>query len=196
VYNVNLVPSKIKKEAAKGASTLLEAVSWPEGLLPVEPVYIARKIGVQVINAALDRDILGALVKKAGQQPTILINENDHDHRRRFTCAHELGHFIRRSPSWSLQEGPYLTLEASEETAYETVDLRSQASSEGTEPEEIYANEFAACLLMPPEEVRKHRDEPLAVLASRFWVSEEAVAFRLKNLAGEEAEKKRLLPLG
>jgi Zn-dependent peptidase ImmA (M78 family) len=49
---------------------------------------------------------------------------------------------------------------------------------------------------MPPEEVRKHRDEPLAVLASRFWVSEEAVAFRLKNLAGEEAEKKRLLPLG
>lgn len=187
--------SEIKREAAAGAAKLLEAVDWPSELLPIDPVYIARRVGVAVINAALDTDILGALVKRAREQPTILINENDNEHRRRFTCAHELGHFVRRSPSWSAHEGSYMTLEASEATEYETVDLRSQASSDGTDPEEIYANEFAACLLMPADQVREFRGEVLGRLALRFAVSEEAMTFRLKNLDREDSEKKRLLPL-
>jgi Zn-dependent peptidase ImmA (M78 family) len=187
--------SEIKKEATVDAAKLLGAVDWPPELLPVDPVYIARKVGVSVINAELDTDILGALVKRAGRQPTILLNEKDNEHRRRFTCAHELGHFVRRSPSWSSQDGPYMTLEASEAAEYETVDLRSQASSEGTNPEEIYANEFAACLLMPGDQVRRFRGEVLWALALRFGVSEEAMTFRLKNLDREDSEKKRLLPL-
>jgi Zn-dependent peptidase ImmA (M78 family) len=111
-YDVVDVPSQIKKEAAAGAATMLQAADWPPELLPIDPVYIARRIGVEVINASLDSDTLGALVKRPGERPTILINEKDNENRRRFTCAHELGHFVRRSPSWSSHEVPYLTLEA------------------------------------------------------------------------------------
>jgi hypothetical protein len=198
LYNVMLMPSQIKKEAADGAAKLLEAADWPKGLFPIDPVYIARRVGAEVTNVRLDADILGALIKPAGGRPTILINENDSQNRQRFTCAHELGHFVRRSPSWGqqVQEPAYLTLEAMEATEYETVDLRSQASSQGDNPEEIYANEFAACLLMPAELVRPVKGEVLGVLASRFAVSEEAMAYRLKNLEAEGAEKKRLLSLG
>jgi Zn-dependent peptidase ImmA (M78 family) len=167
VYSDWEMPSKIKTEAAEEATRLLQA-SWPFGI-PVDPVSIARAVGVRVVTAPLDENTMGALVKTRGQDPTIMINEADGDHRQRFTCAHELGHWVRRS----------------EETdEYSTVDLRSGLSAVGDDPEEIFANEFAACLLMPEKEFRiQHtlgRNDIL--LSIKFMVSREAAQFRLKNL--------------
>jgi Zn-dependent peptidase ImmA (M78 family) len=67
---------------------------------------------------------------------------------------------------------------------YEYVEHRGPLSSAGTEPEEIYANNFAASLLMPEAEVRRLFKEGLQLyqMAQTFDVSQEAVAYRLRNL--------------
>jgi Zn-dependent peptidase ImmA (M78 family) len=159
--------SEIKQEAATDAAKLLKAV-WGAAI-PVDPVAIARAAGLRVLDASLDQNTLGALIKQPGQDPTILLNERDSENRKRFTCAHELGHFVRRSE------------EAAE---YETIDLRNALSATGLDQEEIYANEFAACLLMPEDDMRRFIAMGLDDLemAIRFKVSREALQFRLTNL--------------
>lgn len=159
--------SKVKMEAAEDAAKLLKA-AW-SGTIPADPVAIARAAGLRVLDAELDEETLGALVKNPGQDPAILLNKSDSPNRRRFTCAHELGHFVRRSE------------EADE---YMTLDLRSPLSATGLDPDEIYANEFAASLLMPEGEVQSlveaGMDDP--EMAIRFKVSREAMQHRLSNL--------------
>jgi Zn-dependent peptidase ImmA (M78 family) len=161
------MPDKVESEAARDAQTLLNA-TWPGGV-PVDPVAVARKAGLRVLYAPLDDDTLGALVKRPGEDPTILISQSDGENRKRFTCAHELGHFVRRSE---------------ERTEYITLDLRSTLSAAETDQEEIYANEFAACLLMPADDVKTLQEAGLSdlELAIRFKVSREALELRLTNL--------------
>ena len=97
------------------------------------------------------------------------MNANDSPNRQRFTCAHELGHFVRR---------------AANPDSYEWVDLRGPLAAAGQDPEEIYANSFAAALLMPEAEVRRlwKEGERELELAQYFDVSREAMQYRLMNL--------------
>lgn len=159
--------SDIKKEAARDAARLLSEV-WRRPI-PVDPAFIARAIGLRVREVELDDDTLGALVKRPNQEALIMLNESDPPTRKRFTCAHEIGHYRRRS---------------GEEREYTTVDLRNKLSTAGIDPEEIYANEFAACLLMPEEEVKRMDKEGLDAfdMAVAFGVSRDAMQFRIKNL--------------
>jgi Zn-dependent peptidase ImmA (M78 family) len=161
---------QVAKEAAEDAERLLRSV-WLRDRqvvpLPVDPVQIARTLGIDVYDARLDQNIFAALVKELGQDPTILLNTIDSPNRKRFSCAHEIGHFMRRS-----------------DDEYEYVDRRGPLSSAGTDPEEIYANNFAAALLMPEAEVRRlyKKDATDVEMALIFDVSREAMGFRLKNL--------------
>ncbi len=160
--------SEIKIEAARDAEKLLSEV-WRAGI-PVDPIIVARRAGLRVLETAtLDKNILGALVKNPDQDPIIMLNENDGLNRKRFTCAHEIGHFVRRGDTAQ---------------PYTTIDFRDQLSSLGNDPEEIYANEFAACLLMPADQVKLQAKEDIGdlELAIRFGVSRDAMQFRLKNL--------------
>jgi Zn-dependent peptidase ImmA (M78 family) len=159
--------SEVKMEAAEDAAKLLR-IAW-SGAIPVDPVAIARAAGLRVLEAELDEKTLGALVKSPEQDPAIVLNQHDGENRKRFTCAHELGHFVRRSD---------------EEEEYATVDLRNSHSSTGQDPEEIYANEFAASLLMPEDEVKSFVEAGMDDLemAIRFKVSREAMQHRLDNL--------------
>jgi Zn-dependent peptidase ImmA (M78 family) len=159
--------SRVKMEAAEDAARLLKA-AWGDAI-PVDPVRVARTAGLRVLEAALGDKTLGALVKHPEQDPIIMLNQHDGENRKRFTCAHELGHFVSRS-------------EESDE--YTTVDLRNHLSATGRDPEEIYANEFAASLLMPEDKVRSFVEAGMDDLemAIRFKVSREAMQNRLNNL--------------
>jgi Zn-dependent peptidase ImmA (M78 family) len=161
----------IRAEASTAATDLLEQV-WasPFGIeVPVDPVHIAQRLGIKVYTADLDRGVAGLLVKKAGQDPEIYLNAFDSPNRRRFTCAHELGHYVRRS--------------ANDSEGWEYVDHRDELSSAGTNDEERFANGFAAELLMPAHEVRSQAKKfNVAALASRFCVSMEAMKLRLEAL--------------
>lgn len=68
--------------------------------------------------------------------------------------------------------------------AYGYVDKRDAHSSSGTQAEEVYANQFAAALLMPQDRVRSEHQQggTAASLALMFGVSAEAMGFRLRNL--------------
>ena len=157
----------MNQAAERDAARVLASV-WREGL-PVDPARIARRLGIEVLEAPLPRDVSGALIKEAGEDPRILLNQNDSPNRQRFTCAHEIGHFVRRG------DNPEV---------YEYIDRRDSLSGQGLLPDEMYANAFAAALLMPAEDVRRLHREKLTdlELAIRFGVSREAMQYRLTSL--------------
>lgn len=154
-------------EAERAAVQIVEEC-W-DGRLPVDPVRIAKTFGLKTFNDDLDDEVSGMLVKRKGSDPEILLNREDSRNRRRFTVAHELGHYVRRS------ERP---------DEYEYVDFRDERSSTGTVEEERFANGFAANLLMPREAVESLFAEgtPDFLLAKQFGVSREAMQHRLANL--------------
>ena len=142
--------------------------------LPIDPFEIAKNLGIKAYTANLDAGVSGMLTKLAGEDPEIYVEASDSPNRRRFTCAHEIGHYVKRS--------------ATGDTEWEYVEHRDLLTSAGNNPEEIYANQFAASLLMPQEEVerrikdRENLAAETAVLAAQFGVSEDAMRYRLVNL--------------
>ncbi|KTR41661.1 hypothetical protein NS263_04070 [Curtobacterium oceanosedimentum] len=138
---------------------------------PVDPVRIAHALGVEVVRANLEEDVSGLLVKEPhAENARIFLNRRDHERRQRFTCAHEIGHLTRRGAS------------ADERIGY--VDSRDTLSSAGTDPEEVWANAFAAELLMPAVAVRTlwAQGKSVPKVARTFGVSEEAMQYRLAKL--------------
>jgi len=138
---------------------------------PVDPVAIAKRMGAEVLRAKLDEDVSGLLVKEPeAEAATIYLNADDHERRQRFTCAHELGHLARRGDT------------RNERIGY--VDSRDLESRTGKNPEEVWANQFAAELLMPTAAVRAlwAQGESASRLARVFGVSVAAAEIRLGSL--------------
>ncbi|WP_321359575.1 ImmA/IrrE family metallo-endopeptidase [Pseudomonas extremaustralis] len=158
-----------RPSAAVAAKQLLDR-AWEGRGFPVDPVQIAKILGIDVMTAELPDRVAGAIIKEVDSDPVILLHEADSAPRQRFTCAHELGHYIYRQEDDGEQ--------------YEYVELRGDHSRSGQNAEEVYANQFAANLLMPSEAVRSlFREQPSrAVLALTFGVSDDAMRYRLKNL--------------
>lgn len=165
-----LTQKKLKADA--DAQRILQT-AWMVGPvpIPVDPVRIATTLGVAVFDQKLDANISGAIVKVDGSDPIILLNAADSSNRKRFTCAHEIGHFVAQSNDYK-------------DNNYEFVDLRGVIATTSGDSNEIYANEFAACLLMPQTEITKmiHNGDLPVQMAVRFGVSTEAVSYRIKNL--------------
>ena len=99
--------------------------------------------------------------------------------RKRFTLAHEIGHFVQ-----------HRTKESNFQCSY------SDISDYHNSKLEIEANEFASFLLMPPDVFRSFEESntfthhSIISLADRFGVSREAAAYRVLKLA-----KKKTGPL-
>jgi Zn-dependent peptidase ImmA (M78 family) len=139
--------------------------------IPVDPFYIARGLGIDVFLSALDDGVSGMLVRQGWyDDPKIYLNRDDHRNRQRFTCAHEIGHYVKRSA------------EGNDGDMWEYVDRRDNLASRGTDPEEVYANQFAANLLMPRDLVERMKGRGIATLAYEFGVSADAMNFRLDNI--------------
>ena len=165
-----------QKEAQKILST---PRLWKEGLFPVDPITICRNLDLAVVETELPTvetelptNVSGALIKEIGKEPVIVLHKSDSNNRKRFSCAHELGHYISRTESNDIEQ------------KYEYIDLRNSLSAYGTDKNEIFANTFAANLLMPEEEVKQLSQEkkPYFEMALYFGVSPEALKIRLKTL--------------
>ena len=137
---------------------------------PVDPIRIAGSLDITVYRVPLDQRLAGVLVKESGRDVAILLNDADSKNRQRFTCAHEIGHYVRRETTLSGE--------------YNVIDERSQLTSTGSDETERLANQFAACLLMPEDEVKKRvrKGLPAYELVSAFGVSQEALGWRLADL--------------
>lgn len=162
-----------KAEAIREANELFEV--WEracegERLFPVEPDVLAESVGIDVFAAELPKGVSGALVVRPHADPAIFVDATDNPQRQRFTSAHELGHYVRRAGAGDQD--------------FQTIDYRDGRASTGTDTEEIFANTFAAALLMPEAHVRElhPKHETIAALASVFGVNYDAMRYRLLNL--------------
>jgi len=145
---------------------------------PVPVEKIAKKAGVKLQYGDLG-EVSGLLVR-SDDSAIIGINLNHPPARKRFTIAHELGHYF-------LHEG----ISAHYDRDYK-LNYRSAESSQATNVEEIEANFFAASLLMPREFLAADKaidhldnDAGVARLAERYKVSRHALSLRLVNLYEE-----------
>jgi hypothetical protein len=125
----------------------------------------------------------------------ILVRADDPLPRRRFTAAHELGHYLLHFlPGWQAEQDPVthlMQMDGNEMVREEEKDGEDKTLSL---PEmERQANQFAAELLMPESVCRAARENYEAKfgttmrflehhLASDLLVSREAVRWRLRNL--------------
>jgi len=154
---------------------------------PVRVEQFALALGINIRSTRPgDVSLSGFLVRDDGSGKAIIgINEDHHKNRKRFTIAHEIGHFL-------LHAGREIYIDECSKSGLR-ISLRDGDSSKGTETEEIEANVFAAELLMPVEFLRKDiasskiKDEEnlkkaLGRLAKKYEVSNEALTYRLVNL--------------
>lgn len=140
---------------------------------PINPVRIAESLGVSVNVATFPEsgiETVSGGIFRDGDVVTIVLNETEPRVRQRFTCAHELGHYLKR-----VSEG---------RDDVDFTDRRTYASGTGSDPEEMFANEFAGALLMPERELRAAHASGASVLgmARIFDVSAAAMTMRLRNL--------------
>ncbi|KAA0096937.1 ImmA/IrrE family metallo-endopeptidase [Mycolicibacterium sp. P1-18] len=156
------------------ATSALEPFTGPDEavLTPIDPVVVARQLGINVYSSALPADVSGYIVKRAASSaPDIFLNSEHSPVRQRFTCAHELGHYFA-----ILNKG------ANAPDTY--VFKRDALASCGIDNSEIYANQFAANLLMPESVVRDLVSQGLDVIevARELHVSVDAMSHRMRNL--------------
>ncbi|NNN08716.1 MAG: ImmA/IrrE family metallo-endopeptidase [Acidimicrobiaceae bacterium] len=165
---------EINRESAELEAQRLIESEWADRGLPVDPTYIARAIGVKVFEMTFPDDVSGLLKYfEGGKTPAIFVNSKTSVSRQRFTVAHELGHFVlnaRQNPDDGMLDGD--------------VFYRNGNSSNGTDPVEVFANQFAAELLMPRRFVQLlvNSKKSDLVLAADFDVSVAAMNNRLDNL--------------
>ena len=159
---------EIRDAAEEMAREILDEF-WRERFIPVDPVQIARDMGVEVFSAQLGNDVLG-LIFGSGKGAQIYIDRDQPAVRYRFTAAHELGHYVDHS------ERPG----AASEMDY--VDRRSDVDRGN--PREVYANHFAGALLMPEPELRAERARGRndVQIAAHFGVSLAAAQYRRQLL--------------
>lgn len=141
--------------------------------LPVKPEAIAAALGVSVVPRGGPREPgyeFSGYFEMRGKTPIIEFNMMDPTVRRRFTVAHELGHYTlghRNAPR----------------------DSPSNFGASIGDPLEREANQFAAELLMPADTLRtlvnSGRMESVDQLARVFLVSKVAMGYRLTNLGLE-----------
>jgi Zn-dependent peptidase ImmA (M78 family) len=148
--------------------------------------YLLAK-GILPGNLGEDEDLAGFLYL-TGRFGRVFVNAADPVQRRRFTAAHELGHFVLHrdlmAGKGSLGDSPATVIEVEDDTAAEM---------------ERQANRFAAELLMPATvcrgraaAFREHyrvcpRTQFGYHLASELLVSPDAMRFRLEDLGvGDE----------
>jgi len=154
------------KDLAREDATRVLDEHW-DGQYPVDPARIANRMGIKVWRTDMPDDTSGAIVKREGAPAEIYFDADEPPQRQRFTCAHEIGHYIDRQRHQDAQ--------------YSFQDLRRGAANT---PEEFYADHFAGNLLMPRRKVLAMWNEGNTTndMADFFAVSLSAMGTRLRSL--------------
>lgn len=130
------------------------------------PRELCKRLGINVYEVNLPDGSSGMIVKRGGEDAEIFVEANDPPVRRKFTLAHELGHYMERAlvhdDDFSFRERRGMDY-----------DLH-----------EFFADEFAGALLMPEDEFLRLMDSGATNtgLAAHFDVSLSAVEKRRARL--------------
>lgn len=137
-------------------------------MVPVDLNKIANYLDIKLIEGSfIEQGISGGLINDRGRYVAIT-KRSDIYTRKRFTIAHEIGHYI-------------LHRDKIGKTHMDTILFRSD--NEKTEIEEE-ADFFAASLLMERNALKKLNKEikSKSILANIFNVSQQALEIRLKEI--------------
>ncbi len=146
--------------ARNKARQIIEKMKISKPPIILRQVLNKLNIDLEIFSFDFSDEVSGIQINSE-EKTIVAYNKNHPTHRQRFTVAHELGHLLLEHTS--------------KEGAYNLEDKR---------PSEIEANQFAAELLMPLSFLKldikkiKNADD----LARRYWVSEEAMWWRLRDL--------------
>ncbi|MBO9682366.1 MAG: ImmA/IrrE family metallo-endopeptidase [Flavisolibacter sp.] len=150
---------------------------------PIKVEDIARSMGIKVIPYPLEQNMSGLLVLEKNSA-VIGYNQNEARVRRRFTVAHEIGHYVLHRDKSDRQ----VFVDKNFKAMFRSFESANEPTVAKLETE---ANVFAACLLMPEtlvrEEVGKTEldlggEDSIRDLAKIFDVSSTAMHYRLLNL--------------
>ncbi|WP_462410374.1 ImmA/IrrE family metallo-endopeptidase [Neobacillus sp. Marseille-QA0830] len=144
------------------------------GSIPVNPVIIAQNNHISVKYAEFtEPNISGMLEITNNDEATIYVKHNDHTNRKRFTIAHELGHYFLHYTKNNLYVDRELSF------------FRNNPDFSSRDIE-IEANKFAAALLMPADRVKREweirKNPTVDELAALFGVSISAMGNRIINI--------------
>jgi Zn-dependent peptidase ImmA (M78 family) len=166
----------LEKSAADRAAEVWIRLGAPAP--PINPTQLAERLGLVVVErptegcdgcVLMESEIGGILVNSAIR----------HEGRKRFTCAHEIGHFELHRDFW--------------QSVCESLRQIESSSSDDDDPavryREVEANAFASELLMPSSHVKpefSHKEPSfwaIDELAERYLVSKTAAARRVVELS-------------
>lgn len=139
--------------------------------IPVDLIKLANNFNIEVYQSELENKVSGAIKYDKNQDVyTILLNEKDSENRKRFTIAHELGHYFLHTE-----------ILKSDEILVDT--LYRMKSDENRELEKE-ADYFAGALLMNKKLLEKMHEQGYSIssLAQIFEVSESAMTVRMDIL--------------
>ncbi len=144
--------------------------------LPTDPLGLAHKLGITVNNVEFIDDSLSALIARKGETTRIFVAQSEPPYRKRFSVAHELGHYFLHLPG----DGEIVDKRIH---MYRGKALNGGDWDEGR-AREIEANRFAAALLMPEEFVRDQWEVTpnVSAMAKIFKVSQSAMGYRIDDL--------------
>lgn len=138
---------------------------------PIDPVVIARGLGINVFEVPMSGDLSGWITNEnPNYEATIFVNSEHAAVRQRFTVAHELGHYLEHVSTFGANTPMHYRRDAD--------------SACGSFGDEIRADRFAAELLMPEGRVRELVDAGYdeVTLPKKFGVSMAAMSNRLDDL--------------
>jgi len=141
---------------------------------PVDVHGIASSLGIRIHEAFLPENVSGIIERIKDGNFVITINTFDSKTRKRFTLAHELGHFmLHRS---MIGDG------IEDDRAYRSTTSGKYRNNLIGPREESQANAFAANVIMPHELIQRLKVEGYTTpeqLADKLQVSVHAMSIRL-----------------
>ena len=163
----------IEELLAELSKEQLAILQYARRKAPVKMIKLARKLGLRVFEAAIPMragaPMSGALrtgdpVYEGKDGYWIECHKHDSETRKRFTVAHEIGHYLFHK---------HMMADDIEDNALYHSDLSIR--------EEVEANKFAAWLLMPDELIAEYLEQGLDMdaMAKKFNVSRHAMAIKL-----------------
>jgi Zn-dependent peptidase ImmA (M78 family) len=157
------------------AARLLDAAGITAAPVPLRDVVSA--LNLELVQRRRDPFASEAALESRGDGHAIVLNGASGERRRRFTIAHEIGHFVLHPERQRAERGG--------------------AVNSGMRSQEREADRFAAELLMPEHLVRHavvQVGADVGRLAERFEVSEAAMRVRLSRLGLLERQNDLLPP--
>lgn len=155
--------------------TIIENIRMKTGLSFPEDnlVDLAKALGIEVFESKFVKhdNIDGFLQypKKPADKPKIFLNKDRPPTRKKFTLAHELGHYVLHNDA----------------NVKYRVDMVDYSKDDDSTREETEANYFAASLLVPEEKLRSIlalSKGSIEIAAEYFGVSKPVIENRIKWL--------------